>query len=62
MPIDRSLLNMVYMAKVLHPEEFEDLDLEEEGNKIMNAFLGVDGVFSEYADYLVWPLESFDSQ
>jgi iron complex transport system substrate-binding protein len=62
MPIDRSLLNMVYMAKVLHPEEFEDLDLEEEGNKIMKAFLGVDGVFSEYADYLVWPRERLNSQ
>lgn len=61
MPIDRSLLNMIYMAKVLHPEEFEDLDLEEEGNKIMKAFLGVDGVFSEYADYLIWPRDYLNS-
>jgi len=62
MPIDRSLLNMVYMAKVLHPEKFEDLDLEEEGNKIMKAFLGVDDVFTEYAEYLVWPKDSFGSE
>jgi iron complex transport system substrate-binding protein len=62
MPMEKSLLNMIYMAKVLHPDEFEDLNLEEEGNRIMKAFLGVDGVFSEYADYLVWPREFIDSQ
>ena len=61
MPIDRSLLNMIYMAKLLHPDKFEDLDLEKEGNEIMKAFLGVDGVFTEYADYLVWPREYLDS-
>jgi iron complex transport system substrate-binding protein len=48
---------MMYMAKLLHPEEFKDLDLEIEGNEIFKAFLGVDGVFTEYADYLVWPRE-----
>jgi len=61
-PPDRSLLNMIYMAKVLHPDEFEDLDLENEGNEIFEAFLGVDGVFSEYADYLVWPREYLNAQ
>jgi len=60
-PPDRNLLNMMYMAKVMHPEEFKDLDLEKEGNEIFEAFLGVDGVFSEYADYLVWPREYLDS-
>jgi len=60
-PPDRNLLNMMYMAKVLHPEEFKDLDLEKEGNEIFEAFLGVDGVFTEYADYLVWPREYLDS-
>ena len=59
-PPDRNLLNMMYMAKVLHPEEFKDLDLEKEGNEIFEAFLGVDGVFTEYADYLVWPREYLD--
>ena len=54
-PPDRNLLNMMYMAKVLHPEDFKDLDLEKEGNEIFKAFLGVDSVFTEYADYLVWP-------
>lgn len=61
-PPDRNLLNMMYMAKVMHPEEFKDLDLEEEGNEIFKAFLGVDNVFTEYADYLVWAREYLDSQ
>ena len=60
-PADRNLLNMMYMAKMLHPKEFKDLDLEKEGNEIFKAFLGVDGVFTEYADYLVWPREYLDS-
>ncbi|MCP1393430.1 MAG: ABC transporter substrate-binding protein [Methanothrix harundinacea] len=61
-PPDRSLFNMIYMAKVLHPEEFQDIDLEEEGNEIFKAFLGVDGVFTEYADYLIWPREWMNAQ
>jgi len=61
-PPDRSLLNMVYMAKILYPEKFKNVDLEAEGNKIFEAFLGVDGVFTEYADYLVWPREYLNSQ
>ncbi|HRW83215.1 MAG TPA: ABC transporter substrate-binding protein, partial [Methanothrix sp.] len=61
-PPDRSLLNMVYMAKVLYPEEFGDVDMEAEGNEIFEAFLGVDGVFTEYADYLVWPRDWLNEQ
>lgn len=61
-PPDRNLLNMMYMAKVMYPEKFEDLDLEKEGNEIFKAFLGVDGVFTEYANYLIWPREYLDSQ
>ena len=61
-PPDRSLFNVIYMAKLFHPEEFRDLDLEKEGNEIFEAFLGVDGVFSDYADYMVWPREYLDSQ
>jgi iron complex transport system substrate-binding protein len=61
-PPDRNLLNMMYMAKLLHPDKFKDLDIEKEGNEIFKAFLGVDGVFTEYADYLVWPREYLDSQ
>jgi len=61
-PPDRSLFNMIYMAKVLYPEELGDVDLEVEGNEIFEAFLGVDGVFTEYVDYLVWPREYLNSQ
>lgn len=60
-PPDRNLLNMIYMAKLFYPEEFKDLDIEKEGNEIFKAFLGVDNVFTEYADYLVWPREYLDS-
>ena len=63
-PPDRSLFNMMYMAKVLHPddERLKNLDLEKEGNEIFEAFLGVDGVFTEYADYLIWPREYLEAQ
>lgn len=61
-PPDRNLFNIIYMAKLFHPEKFEDIDLEREGNEIFKAFLGVDGVFSEYADYLVWPREFINFQ
>ncbi len=61
-PADRSLINMIYMAKVLHPEKFQHIDLEEEANEIFKAFLGVDGVFTEYADYLIWPREWLSGQ
>lgn len=61
-PADRSLLNMIYLAKHLHPEKFQDVDLEAEGNEIFKAFLGVDGVFTEYADYLVWPREELKTE
>jgi iron complex transport system substrate-binding protein len=61
-PPDRSLFNMIYMAKLLHPAEFKDLNLEKEGNEIFEAFLGVDGVFTEYADYLIWPREYLEAQ
>lgn len=60
-PPDRNLLNMMYMAKILHPDKFRDLDLEKEGNEIFRAFLGVDNVFTEYADYLVWPRDYLNS-
>jgi iron complex transport system substrate-binding protein len=61
-PQDRNLANMMYLAKLFHPEEFADLDVEEEGNEIYEGFLGVDGLFSEYADTTVWLREWFDSQ
>jgi iron complex transport system substrate-binding protein len=61
-PQDRNLAAAFYLAKLFHPEEFEDLDVEEEGNEIFEAFLGVDGLYSEYADRTVWMREWLDSQ
>jgi len=61
-PPDRSLFNMIYMAKLLHPDEFKDLDMKAEGNEIFEAFLGVDDVFTPYADWLEWPREYLDTQ
>ena len=52
----------MHLAKLFHPEEFEDLDVEEEGNEIYEKFLGVDGLFTEYARYLYWLREGLDKQ
>ena len=54
-PHDKNLLNVFYMARILHPDKFADIDMEKEGNEVMTAFLGVDGVYSAYADYLKFP-------
>ena len=61
-PADWIITNTLYLAKLFHPDEFKDLDLEKEGNEIFETFLGVDGLFSEHADYLVWMREYLDSQ
>jgi iron complex transport system substrate-binding protein len=56
-PHDKNLLNVLYIAKILYPDKFADLDVEKEGNEIMAAFLGVDGAYSAYADYMEFPRE-----
>jgi ABC-type Fe3+-hydroxamate transport system substrate-binding protein len=61
-PQDRNLAAAFYLAKLFHPDKFTDLDVEKEGNEIMEAFLGVDGLFSEYADYTGWMREYLDEQ
>ena len=62
MPQDRNIAAAFYLAKLFHPDKFDDLDLEKEGNEIFEAFLGVDGLYSEYADYEGWLREFLDSQ
>ena len=59
-PQDRNLIVTMYLAKLFYPDKFEDLDVEEEGNEVMNAFLGVDGLFTGFADYTVWMREYLD--
>ncbi len=44
-----------YMAKLFHPDEFEDLDVEAENNAILERFYGVDGLYT-------WLLENYDFQ
>jgi iron complex transport system substrate-binding protein len=40
----------LYMAKLFHPDKFEDLDVEREGNEILNKFYGVDGLYTYIAE------------
>ena len=61
-PQDRNLAAAFYLAKLFHPDKFDDLDLEKEGNEIFEAFLGVDGLYSEYADCTGWLREFLDKQ
>ncbi len=42
------------MAKTLYPDRFTNIDMEKERNDIIVTFPGVDGVYSEYADYLIF--------
>jgi len=39
-----------YLAKLFHPDEFENLDVEEEGNEIMEYLYGVDGIYTDMAE------------
>ena len=43
----RVFTELLYMAKRFHPDKFEDLDGEEEGNEIFKRFYGVDGLWTE---------------
>ena len=61
-PQDRNLVATMHLAKLFHPDKFEDLDVEEQGNEIYERFLGVDGLFTEYARYIYWLREWLDSQ
>ena len=39
-----------YMAKIFHPNKFEDLNMEKEGNEILERFYGVDGLYTAMAE------------
>ena len=39
-----------YMAKLYHPDKFEDLTMEKEGNEILERFYGVDGLYTDMAE------------
>ena len=44
------IVETFYMAKLFHPDKFEDLDLEDDGNEILRRFYGVDGLYTEIAE------------
>ena len=41
-----STTQVPYMAKLFYPEKFEDLDVEESGNRILEKYYGVDGLYT----------------
>jgi iron complex transport system substrate-binding protein len=43
----RVIIETFHVAKLFHPDEFEDFDLEKEGNEIFERFYGVDGLWTE---------------
>ena len=40
----------LYLAKLFHPNKFEDVDVAEDCNKILERFYGVDGLYTEMAE------------
>jgi iron complex transport system substrate-binding protein len=44
------LSELFYMAKLFHPDKFEDLNVEKEGNEILKMADGVDGLYTEMAE------------
>ncbi|HNR57800.1 MAG TPA: ABC transporter substrate-binding protein [Methanothrix sp.] len=49
-PLDQHMASVYYLAKLLYPDEFEGLDVEEEGNEIWEHLYGVGGLYTEMAE------------
>jgi iron complex transport system substrate-binding protein len=47
--LGQHLIQVHYLAKLFYPDEFEDLDMEEEGNEIMEHLYGADGMYTDMA-------------
>jgi len=45
--LGQHLIQLLYLAKLMHPDKFEDLDVEKEGNEIMEHLYGVDGIYTD---------------
>ena len=39
-----------YMAKLCYPDKFKDLDMEKEGNEVLERFYGADGLYTRMRD------------
>lgn len=51
-PHQRALVQVLYMAKLFHPDRFEHLDVEKRGNKIFKRFYGADSLYTAMAEDL----------
>ena len=40
-----------YLAKLFHPDKFEDLDVEKESNEIFERFYGVTDFYTKMLDW-----------
>ena len=53
----RLFTEILYMAKLFHPDKFQDIDVEKEGDEIFKRFYGVDGLWTELSEkcgYYSW--------
>ncbi|MBN1603628.1 MAG: ABC transporter substrate-binding protein [Chitinispirillaceae bacterium] len=48
-PQQRALVQILYMAKLFHPDLFRNVDVEQDGNRIFKRFYGVDSLYSKMA-------------
>ena len=48
-PQQRAIAQTMYIAKLLYPDRFADLDVEAEGNEIFKRFYGEDDLYSRMA-------------
>jgi len=48
--LGQHLIQVHYLAKLFYPDEFEDLEMETEGNEIMKHLYGVDGMYTDMAE------------
>ena len=44
------VIESIYMAKLFHPNEFVDMDVEEVGNEILEEVYGADGIWTEMSE------------
>ena len=46
----QTICEAYYLAKLFYPEEFKDINVEQECNEILKTFYGVDGIWSGLMD------------
>ena len=50
--IATEITEVFYIAKLLYPDKFTDLDVEKHGNEILKEFYGIDGLFTDMSKKL----------